>query len=316
MSDEFEVLRKEHAESVIGPAMAEFLTRIVRATAVMYPATEYGDGRKWTTEALDDLRQDWLTDRLLGRGHLAAMMAMSTSATVLRAAFTTSLSQFLANRRRRSSAGNLFKRTQLTLEGGDEFEASITASKPAGVFWTLKGTAAQGPSSKSLRELVAEAHELTDEGLEIVHYGPTSLKSSPIMREPQLRRFLIHLLSASEGALSLRTISEVINHRFNLVESPVEALDQALSAEAPDPVHQAEMADAARRVVARLKRERLDLMREVHRSATLEDAAKNLGISPRTASKRLKETTAIIAEYAESVEEARGIYRLIGESLF
>jgi hypothetical protein len=316
MSAEFDALSQEHAQSVIGPALADLLARIVRATAVMYPPTEYADGDQWTPEALDDLLQDWLTDRLVGRGHLAAMMAMSTSTSVLRAALTTSLSQFLANRRRRTSAANLFKRSQILLEGSHDFKAVITASKPADVFWTLKGAGAVVPSSKTLAELVATAHELTDADLEVVHYGPISLKSSPIMREPQLLRFLIHVLSTSDGALSLRTIAEVINHRFNLVEPRVEALDQTLSAEAPDPVRHAETADAARRAIARLGRERLNLMREVNRSESIEEAAKKLGINPRTASKRLKEAITIVSDYAESIEEARDIYRLIAESLF
>jgi hypothetical protein len=314
--DEYiDLLREEHRIAGIGDQLLPLLSRIVRSTAATHPPVEYSDGSKWTPEALEDLLHDWIAERLVGRGDLSGILAMARTEAVLRSILTTSLSQFLVNRRHRTSATNLFKRIQLMLGNDDAFEGSAATKKPAAQQWRLAGEPPVA-SRSDLRELVAFACELSDEELEVVRYGPTSLKSSPILREAQLKRFLQHLLDRSGGSLALGTIAEVVNRRFNLIEAPIRRLDDVLEGQPPEAPRRVEIADAARRAAARLGRNRLTLLREVHTTEDLGDAAKRLGLSPALASRRLKEALTIIGEYAESIEEARDIYRSIGESLF
>ncbi len=308
-------LRREHQELGIGPQLAELLARIVDATAPTYPATEYTDDAHWSPAALEDLLHDWVEQRLVRRGHLALMMATASSLPVLRSSLTTSLRQCLVNRRRRTSASNLFKRIQSMLEQDDAFQRIGPATKPAAQLWTLRGATA-APSTLELKQLVDTAFELGDDNLEVVRYGPTSLKSSPILRQPNLRRFLQHLLRRSGGALSLGRIAEVVRYRFNLVLHSAEELDEELASDQPPDVGTVEVADAAARAMARMGLARLEVLRELQRTESLDGAATALRISRSSAARRLREAMVIVGEYAESLEEARDVYRRIVESLF
>lgn len=317
MSPEFEELRREHDAAGIGPKLAELLARVVRATAAVYPAGQYSDSPNWTTEALEDLLHDWISERLVGRGDLAAIMAMAGTMGVLRASLTTSFSQFLINRRRRSSASNLFKRVERMLEDHRDFAPVGRAPKAADQEWTLASLARDVRSSPlSLGALVAIGFERTDQDLEVIRYGPASLKSSPILRQPQLKRMLIYILERASGSLSLARIADVLNRRFNLIDTPVTYLTPMLESVGPGPLRRVERADSARHVVARLGQARLEVLRMVHQTGTVSGAARSLDISPSTLAKRLKEAMAIIGESAESLEEAHEIYQLIAESLF
>jgi hypothetical protein len=68
MSAPLDLLRAEHRQFVVGPEISRLLERVVRATAPTYPATEYGAAAGWTAESLEDLLQDWVTERLRARG--------------------------------------------------------------------------------------------------------------------------------------------------------------------------------------------------------------------------------------------------------
>ena len=315
MNSDLEVLRREHREAGIGPQLAELLVRIVDSTAPTYPAIEYSEDGHWSPAALEDLLHDWVEQRLVRRGDLALMTATASSLPVLRSSLTTSLSQFLISKRRRTSASNLFKRIQRMLEQNGAFQAIGAATKPAAQLWTISGGWAD-PSALDLKQLVEIAFELGDGDLEVVRYGPASLKSSPILRQPDLRRFLEHLLRRSSGALSLGRITEVVRYRFNLVQHAMQELDVDLASGQPPVLRSIEIAEAAASAVARMGGMRLDVLRELQRTESLEGAAAALGISRSTAARRLRDAMAIIGEYAESLEEARDVYRRIVESLF
>lgn len=310
-----EQLRAEHREHVVGDGIADLLERVVSSTAPTYPAA-YADAGVWNPAALEDLLQDWVEKRLLGRGDLTVMLRTAHSLPALRAALTTSLRQFLANRRRRSSASNLFKRTQQMLEAEDDFLVVGAAVRPAEQQWTTKAARAAAPCTRSLRERVQVAFELSDEDLEVVRYGAASLKSSPILRAPALRRFVAHLLDRADGTLSLAEIAEVMRRRFNLVEVESVQLDEALAAPEASPVLAVTVADAAESVISQFDGDALATLAALNGSKTMTEAAERAGWSRARLSSQADRVVALIAESAEDPDEASAIYQAIIESLF
>jgi hypothetical protein len=309
-------IRQEHRDRFIGPQIVLLLERVVEATAVTYPASEYSDARVWNKEALEDALQDWVEVRLVGRGDLAALIASAASIRSLRAALTTSFGQFLTNRRRRTSASNLYKRTLARLRTDQRFRAVASASRSSDELWTLAG----GPEDRSTLDtgvLVRIACELSDTDLEVVRYGPHSLKSSPILREGPLGEFLHHLFSRAEGALDLSTIADVMRRRFGLVEFETAELSDQLAEQQPGAAGRVETQDVARSVLSRLGLNRVSALKEFElNQGDFRAAALSLGLQTKVVSDAVSETMAMIAEYADSPEEARVIYGRILESLF
>src|SRR5580765_7322624 len=106
--DNLAALREEYAGVGIGPLLHELLSKIVWSTVRQYPPAEYSPCGNWDGPACEDILNDWVAERLWGRADLQAMLTSAPTVAQLRAALTTSLRQFLSNKRRRSIASNLY----------------------------------------------------------------------------------------------------------------------------------------------------------------------------------------------------------------
>jgi hypothetical protein len=241
------------------------------------------------------------------------MLAQPSSLGALRGALTTTIRQFLANSRERTSSTNLYQRTTKILRSGLPFAMVGAATRSGEQLWTIDG-ASTNRSGKSLRELVAAAFELNDETLKVIRYRQNSLKSSPILRNPELRAFLIHVLTRAEGALDQGTIHHVITRRFNLwvfdsTELEV-GLTEADDEELPD-LSEDQRREILASVLMRLGKERVDEL-QVFARATGEEAVKD----PKRLPKAVSDALTLIAEYAPTRQEAEAIYDDLVESLF
>ena len=313
-----DVLRDEHERVGIGPELADLLDRVVRATAPAYPATEYSPAGTWNRAALEDAMQDWTTHRLLARGDLTVLLASARSAEALRVLLTRSFGQHLTNRRRRTSATNLFARMVTLLRAGGTFR-NVTAAGPVGDHgWTLTATPIASPASPgTIGLLVKAAGARRDADLGVVRYGPYSLKSSPILRGPQLRAFLEFLLQEADGYLTTTELFHVMRHRFNLVELPAAELDDTFISPAPPVPATVETRTLARSVLSRLGLDDVRLLRVLsdhEGNARAAEAA--TGFSAADFRAALERTHALIAEYADSFDEAVTVHRLVIESLY
>lgn len=310
-------LIREYDNDGFGPNLVELVDRVVKATAPQYPALEYSDSSVWNTQSFEDARNDWLEKRLVGRGDLGKMLRQAKSLGQLRAALTTSFSQFLVNRRPRSSAANLYKRSNDMLRDKDEIFAKVGSSTRSGSqLWTLVSAPREERSQLDADALVAVARQHSDEELAVIRYGEESLKSSPILRAPQLERFLTHLLEGAEGALDMATIAEVMRIRFELWEfEPVE-FEGAFAAETLAVDLEVPTEAAARSVFLRLSPEAARALIAVDEAnGEFEAAAKSLGCSLSEVFDPVADTLSMVAAYAADPEEARAIYERLKELL-
>lgn len=312
-----EDLIREYDTDGFGPNLAELVDRVVKATAPQYPALEYSDASVWNKEAFEDARNDWLVVRLVGRGDLGKMLRQAKSLAQLRAVLTTSFGQFLVNRRPRSSAANLYKRTNDMLRQKNDIFAKVGSStRSGGQLWTLAAAPREERSRLDVDALVVVVRQLSDDELEVVRYGEESLKSSPILRAPMLEGFLVHLLQAAEGALDTATIAEVMRIRFELWEfEPVE-FEGAFEAQAPAIDLSVPVEVAARSVFLRLTRKAAQALMAIDEAdGEFEAAAESLGRSVSDVFDPVADTLSMVAAYAADPEEARAIYDRLKELL-
>jgi hypothetical protein len=312
-----EDLRREYDVAVVGPLLHDLVDRVVKATAPQYPAQEYSDAAVWNQEAFEDARNDWLEVRLVGRGDLGKMLKQASSVGQLRAALTTSFRQFLANRRPRSSAANLYKRTHDMLRTKDDIFAVVGASSRSGEqLWTLTRERQEAPSAFDVDQLARLARELSDDDLQVVRYGDEALKSSPVLREPMLERFLVHLLGRAGGALDTATISAVIRVRFELWEFEAVELEDVFDSAAPPLDLTVPVYVAAKSVFMRLTPEAAKALVAVDDAGgDFEAAAKNLGCSLSEVFDPVADTAEMVAAYAADPDDAHAIYARLKELL-
>jgi len=299
-------LRDEYDRVGVGPVLQGLLARIVLSTVQMYPPAEYSPDGTWDHAACEDVLNDWVLERLLQRGDLAVMLGSARTTAQFRAACTTSLRQFLVNRRRRTIASNLYKRIRDMLSADGTFIAVSTSSNIHDTRWTLADSPITAQSPLARGELLRIANGLTDEQLQIVRYGPFSHKLSPILRKPHLQAFLTHLLKNSRGPLSLATILDVVRFRFMLVEVSEESLADNLSIETTE-LESISNGLAAESIAMRLNRDEAQIIREYFRDdVNATRTGTRTGI-PDNTNDVVRRVFGMIAELADTEDDARSI---------
>jgi hypothetical protein len=314
MTASLEHLRTEHEREFIGPELKALLERVASATARAYPPT-YSEAGVWNDESIADALQGWTAERLIGRRDLTKLLTGARSLSALRAGLTKSFGQYLTNGRERSSVTNLYQRTVKMLASDQAFARIGAAPKPHEQLWSVTGDSREGPSSTNLRARLGVAAQLTDEDLQVVKYGPFSLKSSPILRKPALKRFLTHLLEGV-GPLTPADIIEVMRRRFALVEPESVELDDDFEPPEPTVHDQATQQAIAQSVAGRLGGERARLLSALAEHEDFESAAEAIGTDEATVRRAYADMLAMVTADAVEPDETEHICGLILETLF
>jgi hypothetical protein len=314
MTVTLEELRAEHERDFIGPELKRLLERVASATTRTYPPS-YSDARVWNDESIADALQAWTTDRLIGRRDLTKLLAGARSIASFRSGLTRSLQQHLTNGHERTSATNLYQRTVKMLRSHADFQRVGEAPKTHDQLWTLAVDPCQAPSSADLRARLRFAAELSDEDLHVVKYGPFSLKSSPILREPDLKRFLVHLL-ARAGALTPADMIEVMRRRFALVEPELVELGDDVEPWEPTAHDQAAQRAIAKSIASRVGANRARLLVALAEHEDFGQASQAVGTDEASVRRAYADMLAMVTADAVEPDEAEHICGLILETLF
>ena len=313
MTVTLEDLRSEHQASFIGPELQYLMERVATATLRTYPPS-YSPAGAWTPEAIADMLHDWALERLIARKDLTRLLAGASSIGALRAGLTTSLRQYVINRQERTSATNLYERMGKMLRTDKDFMKIGSSSKAHEQMWAPAGAQDVGPCTVDLRGRMRVAYELTDEDLAVVTYKSTK-KSSPILRAPELKRFVVHLLS-SLGALTPTDIMEIIRRRFALVDPKTVELHEEIERNGYSLHSEATQPEIVRSVVSRLGKERVRLLGALHEHEDLAAAAKATGISTMRLHEAYADMESMVITQTDEPDQVNHICGLIIESLF
>jgi hypothetical protein len=302
-------LRDEHRREVIGPALADLLESVVKSVAAIYPPSVYSRTGTWQDGTLEELLQGWVIDRLLTRNDLSAILGSVNGVSHLRAKLSTSFRQYLLNQALRSSARNLYQRTQDFLRADQRFAKVSSGGRSNADLWTLASSKNGDPSPLDLRELTLRAWEMSDDELEVIRYKPGSRKSSPILRDPKLAQFIVHLFGRAEGSLTMGQVIEVMRRRFSLIDPKnVELTDKVVSTDERETAV-VDRQDVVRSVVSQLGLVGVRAIRAIEESnGQVDSAAQRLGWEPARLVLELQSISAVVRQFAENRDEEFAIY--------
>ncbi|HTA97975.1 MAG TPA: hypothetical protein VK730_10075 [Solirubrobacteraceae bacterium] len=307
-------LREEHQRVFIGVQLAALLTRIATATARSYPSS-YTSAGVWNQDSIADAAQAWTAERLIARRDLTNLLAGASTIDSLRAGLTRSFQQHLTNQRQSTSATNLYTRTVTMLRSDPDFQALPGSARPHHQLWTLTSDPHSEPSRLTLGDRLKVAAELTDDDLAVIRYGPLSLKSSPILRTPALRRFLLHVLGGV-GPLNPADIMDIMRRRFALPEPQAIELTEDLQMPVTA-THDAAMERMiAASVAARLGARRAQLLAALVEHEDFKAAGDAAASDEAAVRRAYMEMLAIVDDEALDADEAQRICGLTLETLF
>ena len=120
-------LRREYETSTIGTAILEEIRRACASQARRYPPAVYARSHSWGGDAVDELLQDVVAERLLGEHQLAYLFDAAADLSHWRALLNRQVKITLARRRVRTVVDNLLERARRRMAGSEEVE-TITFS--------------------------------------------------------------------------------------------------------------------------------------------------------------------------------------------
>ena len=132
-------LRSEYEREVIGLAILAEVRRACASRARKYPPVVYARSTTWNDDAIDDLVQDVITRRLLGKRQLDYLFDMGRTIDAWRALLDRQVRITLARRRVRTVVDNLLDRAKRLLDRDDSVRTSTVAKR---TVYALRGTGA------------------------------------------------------------------------------------------------------------------------------------------------------------------------------
>lgn len=258
----------------------------------------------WTTEAADELVQQWFADQLLV-GSLHRAFDRSADAAGLARYLERSLRNWLVDRARARAEPRLLIRARKILTTDEAYRAVIESVRWQDVWWGRNEWTDVGPYAGRDVELVAASYAAGE--LSYVRTGTDT--SDPVLSAADLRRLLEALFARAQALLTLRHVDRVLRTRFAIAyveEAADEDLDEI--AEADVAMRTLEHEASARAIAARLSGRQLALLQSRYRDGRgLVDLAREHGCAHGTVDNELKRSAAIIRELIADDEDYEAV---------
>lgn len=301
----------------VTPALYAFLRRLVAALArggALAPALS-PTGR-WDAEAIDEVLQGWLADKLL-RGALARAFHVSASAAGLSRYLERALRNWLVSQNRAQGRPRLLARARRLLEDGTNYKRFVDSSSPLERWWGLAAWENPTPYQGADAHIVKAAFSLGE--FAPLRYTAGSSLADPVISSGDLDRFLTGVLEALDALLTLRHFDVGLRGRFayayDRAEEPLEAVDEP--ADEVTPLDALEAAVTAREILIELSGRQVAILRDrVEGGLTLDELAARHSISRGTADNELRRAGAIIRAHLLDDSQADRVLETLFEIAF
>jgi hypothetical protein len=277
-----EALSREFYSQVIGPGILREVRRACSSQARRYPPQVYARESAWSEEALEDLAQDVITQRLLGERQLEYLFDVASDIEKWRGLLVRQVRISLARRRVRTVVDNLLDRARRIARDSDEFETVATLGRDV---LRARGTDLDyRPLTGGEVRAVAEQARLVPRQL------PGRSDRAPVVFPARNLEVLLGIVvRGAPGGVTVRDLGRILETVLtDWVPAVLEKDDgwpHRPSAELT-PEQLMEVKLIARRVVSDLSKEESEILRARLVGLPDVDAAKRLGISRPTLGKR------------------------------
>lgn len=243
------LLREEFERKVIGPNVLQEIRNACQSRARKYPPTIYGGSSTWDEDAISDLVQDVIVDRLLGENQIYYLFDVSRTIKDWRALLDRQIRITLARRRVRTVVDNMLDRARRVLRRDDK----VTVSKFG--RWTVF----------KFVESTQEYKPFTDEQVirivEIVRVVPRQPPSksdrAPSVYGKRDFEALLHIvLKEAAGGVTVRDLGMVFEKVFtDWVPAVLELSEEIPHREIDAPDTAPEVREALGRIIAQMTKE-------------------------------------------------------------
>jgi hypothetical protein len=196
--------RREFERDGVGQLIWDSLLGVAGRIARRYPPGVYSDVGDWSEEALQDLAQEVVLERLLAQGQLDYVFDLAESVDSLAALLAVQVRRVLAHRRAISVVDRLLHRVRKLVED----PSFLTAAHGSDVYVTLAGrvVSPRPASDEELHRCVARIASVPR-----IPSNPNGERESKVYSAEDLSRILALVLDDLDGLLisDLRRIFEI-----------------------------------------------------------------------------------------------------------
>ena len=196
-------LRYEYENETIGPAILTAVRRACASRARRYPPTVYARSAAWSDDAIEDLVQDVIADRLLGEHQLDYLFDVARTIDAWRALLDRQVRITLARRRVRTVVDNLLDRARRVLDRDGLVQRS-TVSKRAVYSIRESGTAYRPLTEEELRQVVEDVRV-------VPRQKPGGGERAPsVYSKRNLEALLRTVLGHAPGGVAVRDLGRIL----------------------------------------------------------------------------------------------------------
>ncbi len=245
----FPQLRREYEQEVIGPGLLREVHRASQARAQKYPPAIYGLSSSWDKEAIEDLVQDVVVERLLGEFQIDYLFDVARTLSDWRALLDRQVGITLARRRVRTVVDNLLDRAKRALRKNDEV---VTSKFSRRTVFTLR------ESSQSYQPLTDQQIRRIVEIVRVVpRLRPGRAERSPSLYGKKDFEILLHsVLQEAEGGVTVRDLGMIFEEVFTDWVPAVLELDEGGSySESEPPEIAVEIQETAKQIIGKMTKE-------------------------------------------------------------
>jgi DNA-binding CsgD family transcriptional regulator len=276
----------------------------------------YAPYGQWDEEASRELLQEWVAEKLLRAGGLAAIFDSAANPKGFRVLAERSLRQFVLNRRQRSQSQNLYERTMRLLKEDQRFEIAHAAERPQDIVWVIRDQPPRAAFGGSERELLAFAYSLGE--FELIHYKVSAEKLAPLLAAEELARFTIGMINAA-GPLSLGQLMAALELRFDLAPVSFHSL-QSENPPEPEPGRSLEDEVVGRAsglaAIAELTSRQSQVLLLRRAEVTIEETATELGCSVGTVVNEQEAIARVLRRHCQGTAEESELLKIVGDLLY
>lgn len=245
----FPQLRREYEQEVIGPGLLREVHRASQARAQKYPPAIYGLSSSWDKEAIEDLVQDVVVERLLGEFQIDYLFDVARTLSDWRALLDRQVGITLARRRVRTVVDNLLDRAKRALRKNDEV---VTSKFSRRTVFTLR------ESSQSYQPLTDQQIRRIVEIVRVVpRLRPGRAERSPSLYGKKDFEILLHsVLQEAEGGVTVRDLGMIFEEVFtDWVPAVLELDEEGSYSESEIPEIAVEIQETAKQIIGKMTKE-------------------------------------------------------------
>lgn len=269
---------------------------------------------QWDDEAAAEVFAAWYTDRLLGQGHLQALLDRARTPGAFRRLAERSLRQHLMASKDRSQVHNLYKRLIAVLDEGVRFVRIQDAMRPQDRWYSPN--AAAEPWLGPERLLVANAWALGD--FNVIRYRAGAAKLSPVLEVSELERFTVGLMEGVGGALTPTLVMRALTLRFDLGEVVLESLAESGPSAPGTGADDAEflLRDVAHQVLAQLSPRQAAVLLATVAEEPVAAMAERLGCAAGTIINEQRRIGSVVERFSADEDDRGRLLNIVADLLY